>query len=62
MYYITHGFSGKWQIIAKPLAYFFAFAGVLVAWLGIGTFSQVNSITSSLKTALVGHQKLLVLS
>ena len=51
MYYITHGFSGKWQIIAKPLAYFFAFAGVLVAWLGIGTFSQVNSITASLQNS-----------
>ena len=33
MYYITNGFKGKWQTIAKPLAYF-AFAGVLVAWLG----------------------------
>lgn len=51
MYYITHGFSGKWQIFAKPLAYFFAFAGVLVAWLGIGTFSQVNSITASLQNS-----------
>ena len=51
MYYITHGFSGKWQRIAKPLAYFFAFAGVLVAWLGIGTFSQVNSITASLQNS-----------
>ena len=51
MYYITHGFSGKWQTIAKPLAYFFAFAGVLVAWLGIGTFSQVNSITASLQNS-----------
>ena len=37
--------------IAKPLAYFFAFAGVLVAWLGIGTFSQVNSITASLQNS-----------
>ena len=51
MYYITHGFSGKWQTIAKPLAYFFALAGVLVAWLGIGTFSQVNSITASLQNS-----------
>mgnify|MGYP000172418668 FL=1 len=51
MYYITHGFKGKWQTIAKPLAYFFAFAGVLVAWLGIGTFSQVNSITASLQNS-----------
>lgn len=51
MYYITNGFKGKWQTIAKPLAYFFAFAGVLVAWLGIGTFSQVNSITASLQNS-----------
>lgn len=51
MYYITNGFTGKWKAIAKPLAYFFAFAGVLVAWLGIGTFSQVNSITASLQNS-----------
>lgn len=51
MYYITNGFRGKWQTVAKPLAYFFAFAGVLVAWLGIGTFSQVNSITASLQNS-----------
>ncbi|MGT2742454.1 alanine/glycine:cation symporter family protein [Streptococcus plurextorum] len=51
MYYITNGFTGRWQALAKPLAVFFAFAGVLVAWLGIGTFSQVNSITASLKSS-----------
>lgn len=51
MYYITNGFKGKWQTMAMPLAYFFAFAGVLVAWLGIGTFSQVNSITASLQNS-----------
>lgn len=44
MYYIMNGMGKKW----KPLAIFFAFSGVLVALLGIGTFSQVNSITSSI--------------
>lgn len=48
MYYILNGFTGKAKLIAKPLAYFFALAGILVALLGIGTFSQVNSITQSL--------------
>ena len=48
MYYILNGFTGRFKIIAKPLAYFFALAGILVALLGIGTFSQVNSITQSL--------------
>lgn len=47
MYYILHGMGEKW----RPLAIFFAVAGVLVAWLGIGTFSQVNSITGSLKSS-----------
>ncbi|AXQ78753.1 sodium:alanine symporter family protein [Streptococcus chenjunshii] len=45
MHYIINGMGRKW----KPLAVFFALAGVLVAWLGMGTFSQVNSITSSLE-------------
>lgn len=45
MYYILNGMGQKW----KFLAYFFAIAGVLVAFFGIGTFSQVNSITSSLE-------------
>lgn len=45
MHYITLGMGQKW----KPLAIFFAISGVLVALLGIGTFSQVNSITSSLE-------------
>ncbi|MDA3731180.1 sodium:alanine symporter family protein [Niameybacter massiliensis] len=44
MYYILNGMGEKW----KPLAVFFAISGVLVALLGIGTFSQVNSITSSI--------------
>lgn len=47
MYYILHGMGKKW----KPLAIFFAVAGILVAYFGIGTFSQVNSITSSLENS-----------
>ena len=47
MYYIINGIGKKW----KPLAIFFALAGILVAFLGIGTFSQVNSITASLKNS-----------
>ncbi len=47
MYYIINGLGSKW----KPLAIFFAVAGVLVAWFGIGTFTQVNSITSSLENS-----------
>ncbi|HFR3405320.1 TPA: alanine/glycine:cation symporter family protein [Streptococcus suis] len=44
MHYITLGMGQKW----KPLAIFFAISGVLVALLGMGTFSQVNSISSSM--------------
>ncbi|MGT2963779.1 alanine/glycine:cation symporter family protein [Streptococcus acidominimus] len=47
MHYITLGMGEKW----KPLAIFFAISGVLVAFLGIGTFAQVNSITSSLENS-----------
>ncbi|WP_161497454.1 alanine:cation symporter family protein, partial [Streptococcus suis] len=34
-----------------PLAIFFAISGVLVALLGMGTFSQVNSIASSMSAS-----------
>ena len=51
MYYIINGITGRLKVIAKPLAYFFALAGNLVALLGIGTFSQVNSITGSLQNS-----------
>ncbi|HGI1340839.1 TPA: alanine/glycine:cation symporter family protein [Streptococcus pyogenes] len=44
MYYIVNGMGTKW----KPLAILFAGSGILVALFGIGTFAQVNSITSSL--------------
>ena len=40
MYYIENGLGKKY----KPLAFLFAFFGVLVAFFGIGTFAQVNSI------------------
>ncbi|MCY7076408.1 sodium:alanine symporter family protein [Streptococcus oralis] len=45
MHYILLGMGEKW----RPLAIFFALAGVLVALLGIGTFTQVNSITESIQ-------------
>ncbi|HEM3726222.1 TPA: sodium:alanine symporter family protein [Streptococcus suis] len=47
MHYITLGMGQKW----KPLAVFFAISGVLVALLGMGTFSQVNSIASSMSSS-----------
>ena len=46
MYYIINGLGAQ----AKPLAYFFAVACVLVAFLGIGTFPQVNAIVDSFET------------
>ena len=46
MYYILNGLGKKF----KPLAYFFAIACVLVAFLGIGTFPQVNAIVDSFET------------
>lgn len=48
MYYIEKGLGKKF----KPLAIFFAISGILVALLGIGTFAQVNSISSSINTVL----------
>ncbi len=44
MYYIVNGMGKKY----RPLAIFFAISGILVALLGIGTFTQVNSITDSI--------------
>ncbi len=46
-YYIEKGMGIKWRWLAK----FFAFAGVLVGLFGIGTFTQVNSINTSINTA-----------
>lgn len=44
MYYIEMGMGKNWKWLAKA----FAFFGVLVALLGIGTFPQVNGITNAL--------------
>lgn len=45
MYYIENGLGKKW----KPLAVIFAVFGILVALMGIGTFTQVNSIAGSIQ-------------
>ena len=45
MYYIVNGMGEKWRTLAS----FFAISGILVALLGIGTFSQVNSITDAVQ-------------
>lgn len=45
MYYIKNGLGEKW----KPLGFLFALFGVLVAFFGIGTFAQVNSIVEITK-------------
>ena len=44
MYYIEMGMDKKWRWLAKM----FAFFGVMVALVGIGTFPQVNGITESI--------------
>lgn len=55
MYYIERGLGKKF----KPLAIFFSISGILVALLGIGTFSQVNSISSSIN-ALTGFSPIVI--
>ncbi|HHS9390570.1 TPA: alanine/glycine:cation symporter family protein [Clostridioides difficile] len=47
MYYIVNGMGEKW----RSLAIFFAISGILVALLGIGTFTQVNSITDAINNS-----------
>jgi len=42
-YYIENGMGKKWKWLAK----FFAFSGACVGLMGIGTFSQVNGISSA---------------
>lgn len=39
----------EWEKSGVHLHIFFALVGVLVALLGIGTFTQVNSITESIQ-------------
>lgn len=43
-YYIEHGMGKNWRWLAK----LFAFFGVCVGLFGIGTFTQVNSISTSI--------------
>lgn len=45
-YYIENGMGKKWKWLAK----LFAFFGVCVGLMGIGTFTQVNGIASSVQT------------
>ncbi len=45
-YYIEKGMGSNWKWLAKIFAVF----GILVGLLGIGTFSQVNSISSAVQT------------
>ena len=47
MFYIENGMGKKF----RPLAIFFAFACILVAFFGIGTFPQVNAIVDSMEIA-----------
>ncbi len=47
MYYIVNGMGEKY----KPLANLFAISGILVALFGMGTFTQVNSITDSIQSS-----------
>ena len=44
-YYIERGMGAKWKWLAK----IFAFFGVCVGLFGIGTFSQVNGISSAIQ-------------
>ncbi len=45
-YYIENGMGRKWKWLAK----IFAFFGVCVGLMGIGTFTQVNGIASAVQT------------
>ncbi len=46
-YYIEHGLKEKFGFSFKWLAVIFAVLGICVGLLGIGTFTQINSITSA---------------
>ena len=51
-YYIERGMGVKWKWLAK----IFAFFGVCVGLLGIGTFSQVNGISSAVNNVFDSNQ------
>lgn len=52
-YYIELGMGKKW----KPLAKLFAFFGACVGLFGIGTFTQVNGITSAIQHFFDPHNR-----
>lgn len=52
-YYIELGLGKKW----KPLARLFAFFGACVGLFGIGTFTQVNGITSAIQHFFDPHNR-----
>lgn len=51
-YYIQTGIKEKFGWNFRPLAVMFAFFGVCAGLFGIGTFAQVNGITSAFKTLI----------
>ena len=52
-YYIENGMGKKWKWLAK----IFAFFGVCVGLMGIGTFTQVNGIASAVQTFFDPHSE-----
>ena len=55
-YYIENGMGSKWKWLGKTFAVF----GVLVGLMGIGTFTQINSITSAVNAFFDPERKHLI--
>ncbi len=49
-YTCEKGVGAKWPLLGKILAVLFAIFGTMVGLFGIGTFSQINSISSAIET------------
>lgn len=52
-YYIEKGMGKKWKWLAK----LFAFFGIFVGLMGIGTFTQINGITSAVQNFFDPHRE-----
>ncbi len=52
-YYIEKGMGKKWKWLAK----LFAFFGIFVGLMGIGTFTQINGITSAIQNFFDPHRE-----
>lgn len=52
-YYIEKGMGKKWEWLAK----LFAFFGIFVGLMGIGTFTQINGITSAIQNFFDPHRE-----